>query len=150
MAAAKFMLYPLTSPEGEISSSTSIMNTIDMLKSGNISETNMSSSTEVSRTNDFSESIHNNLLKRNKYLSSSSLLSLNQSKNRDASKIKRSADSDTMLAECEPFTIGDNITKTFYSPGYPKEYTKNITCVRVIEGRIYWMHSQLKIEHNVI
>jgi hypothetical protein len=112
-----------------------------MLKSGNISETNMSPSFVATQVNDFSESIRNNLLKRNKYLSASSSLpllpSFNQSKAIDASKTKRSADTDSMLAECEPFTIGDNITKTFYSPGYPKEYTKNITCVRVIEGRIY-------------
>lgn len=108
-----------------------------MLESGNISEINMSPSSVETQVNDVSESIRNNLLKRNKYLSSSSLPSFNQSKAIDASKTKRSADTDSMLAECEPFTIGDNITKTFYSPGYPKEYTKNITCVRVIEGRIY-------------
>lgn len=37
--------------------------------------------------------------------------------------------------ECEPFTIGNSITKTFYSPGYPGSYSKNISCVKIIEGK---------------
>lgn len=109
-----------------------------MLKSESVSETNMSPSSVETQVNGFSESIHNNLLKRNKYLVSPPLIpSFNQSRAIDTSKMKRSADAEVILAECEPFTIDDpEATKTFYSPGHPKEYTKNITCVRVIEGRL--------------
>lgn len=39
-----------------------------------------------------------------------------------------------MAPECEPFTIGNETAKTFNSPGYPLHYTKNISCVRVLEG----------------
>lgn len=130
------MFHPLTSPEGGIPSSTSIINSDDSFKSGNLSEANMSHSSVATQVNAFPESIRYNLLKRNKYLSSNPATSFNQSKAIDVSKTKRSADAELLLAECEPFTIGDDTTKTFHSPGYPKEYTKNITCVRVIEGRI--------------
>lgn len=78
----------------------------------------------------YSEKFHDNPLNSNsnkmKYLSST---------RPDVFKAKRSTDGGEVSAECEPFTIGDNATKTFYSPGYPKEYTKNITCIRVIEGK---------------
>lgn len=99
----------------------------------------MSPSFVATQVNGFSESIRYNLLKHNKYLPTSTLLaaSFNQSKAIDASKTKRSADAAAMLPECEVFEIGDNKTRTFYSPGYPKEYTKNITCVRVLEGRTH-------------
>jgi hypothetical protein len=40
----------------------------------------------------------------------------------------------SMFEECMPFVVGGENTKTFYSPGYPKTYANNITCVRVIEG----------------
>lgn len=53
----------------------------------------------------------------------------------DLTKSKRSADKDRE-SECEKFAIGEEGIKTFYSPGYPDEYTKNISCVRVIEGML--------------
>lgn len=54
----------------------------------------------------------------------------------ESSKAKRSVvDEKTMQSECQPFTIGDDTTKTFESPGYPGHYTKNISCVRVLEGK---------------
>lgn len=88
------------------------------------------------------ENIHINPLKHNstKYLSSLG----DKSGKADVMKAKRSADAE-VSAECEPFTIGDEATKTFFSPGYPKEYTKNITCVRVIEGK-WAAKSHVKIE----
>lgn len=50
-------------------------------------------------------------------------------------KTKRSADKGiTITPECEPFTIGNEAERTFNSPGYPGLYTKNISCVRVLEG----------------
>lgn len=52
----------------------------------------------------------------------------------DSSKTKRSIENEA--PECEPFTTGDESIKTFYSPGHPGEYTKNISCVRVIEGNV--------------
>lgn len=53
----------------------------------------------------------------------------------ESSKAKRSVVKEkTMAPECEPFTIGDDAAKTFSSPGYPGHYTKNISCVRVLEG----------------
>lgn len=92
------------------------------------SNTNMSSTAHDTPA----ENIHINPLKHNstKYLSSLG----DKSGKADVMKAKRSADAE-VSAECEPFTIGDEATKTFFSPGYPKEYTKNITCVRVIEGK---------------
>lgn len=59
-------------------------------------------------------------------------------KNVESVKTKRSLDKENTSPECEPFTIGEDAIKTFYSPGYPKEYTKNISCVRVIEGEFLW------------
>ena len=49
----------------------------------------------------------------------------------DSSKAKRSI---PMHPDCEPFVIGEIDSKIFYSPGYPGHYTKNISCVRVLEG----------------
>lgn len=57
----------------------------------------------------------------------------------DTVKTKRSLDRENP-PECDPFIIGDLATNTFYSPGYPKEYTKNISCVRIIEGK--WILSK--------
>lgn len=69
----------------------------------------------------------------------------------ESSKTKRSAVKEkTMAPECEPFTIGEGITtRTFYSPGYPGQYTKNISCVRVLEGKqanlFLLVHSLLRV-----
>jgi hypothetical protein len=54
----------------------------------------------------------------------------------ESSKTKRSAQwTDKEKEErCAPFVIGDEATKTFYSPFYPEHYSKNISCVRVLEG----------------
>lgn len=53
----------------------------------------------------------------------------------ESSKAKRSVVKEKTIApECEPFTIGDEASKTFNSPGYPGHYAKNISCVRVLEG----------------
>lgn len=54
----------------------------------------------------------------------------------DSTKAKRSLDKENTSPECEPFTIGDDSIKTFWSPGYPNDYTKNISCVRVIDGEM--------------
>lgn len=54
----------------------------------------------------------------------------------ESSKTKRSAVKEKTLApECEPFTFGNEAERTFNSPGYPGHYTKNISCVRVLEGK---------------
>lgn len=50
----------------------------------------------------------------------------------ESAKSKRSVEKEP--AECEPFTLGDEAGRIFYSPGYPGHYTKNISCVRVLEG----------------
>lgn len=118
--ATKFALSPLTLSKGGISSN----NSSGILMKTNISEVNMFSSLAS-----YTENIHNNLQKHNKYLSTSIIPS---GKNE---KSKRSTETEVSV-ECEPFTVGDEVAKTFFSPGYPKEYTKNITCVRVIEGNI--------------
>jgi hypothetical protein len=52
----------------------------------------------------------------------------------ESSKAKRSAKEKLMAPECEPFTIGNEAERTFTSPGYPGLYTKNISCVKVLEG----------------
>lgn len=52
----------------------------------------------------------------------------------ESSKTKRSPKEHTNAEECVPFTIGDEATKTFSSPGTTGLYAKNISCVRVLEG----------------
>lgn len=39
-----------------------------------------------------------------------------------------------MHPDCEAFSLGNEASKTFNSPGYPGHYTKNISCVRVLTG----------------
>lgn len=61
----------------------------------------------------------------------------------ESAKSKRSVEKEP--AECEPFTLGDEAGRTFYSPGYPGHYTKNISCVRVLEGEreclnVHYLH----------
>ncbi|KAL7031976.1 hypothetical protein ACKWTF_007190 [Chironomus riparius] len=142
-AAAKFILSSspstLTSSRARISS---IESNGDILISGNIfSSSNMSTTASSSTYN------HQNTITSSHSLSSSSLNyyeSIHQksnnnsqtlhNKNVESVKTKRSLDKDNTSPECEPFTIGEDAIKTFYSPGYPKEYTKNISCVRVIEA----------------
>lgn len=52
-----------------------------------------------------------------------------------SSKKRRSPDEKALVKpECEQFTIGDENSRTFYSPGFPGDYTKNTSCVKVIEG----------------
>lgn len=50
-------------------------------------------------------------------------------------KQRRSADKSD---PCEQFTLGDDVARTFLSPGFPNstDYMKNITCVKVIEGSL--------------
>lgn len=50
-------------------------------------------------------------------------------------KQRRSADKSD---PCEQFTLGDDVGRTFLSPGFPNstDYAKNITCVKVIEGSL--------------
>lgn len=40
-----------------------------------------------------------------------------------------------MHPDCETFSIGNEASKTFFSPGYPGNYTKSISCVRVLRGK---------------
>lgn len=40
-----------------------------------------------------------------------------------------------MHPDCESFSVGHEASKTFNSPGYPENYTKNISCVRVLTGK---------------
>lgn len=39
-----------------------------------------------------------------------------------------------MNPECEAFSIGNEVSKTFTSPGNLTNYAKNISCVRVLSG----------------
>lgn len=48
-------------------------------------------------------------------------------------KAKRSTGAD-MDPNCHKFNYGNGVEKEFYSPGYPNNYTKNVTCIHVIEG----------------
>jgi len=67
--------------------------------------------------------------------SSSSMLLHSNNSNSNSSKAKRSATGEHSFAEeCAPFTIGNETAKTFYSPGYPAHYSKNISCIRVLTG----------------
>lgn len=57
----------------------------------------------------------------------------------DPSKTKRSLVNSLdrevpMHPDCEAFSLGNEASKTFNSPGYPGHYTKNISCVRVLTG----------------
>lgn len=57
----------------------------------------------------------------------------------DPSKSKRSlqnADREVVMhPDCESFSVGHEASKSFNSPGYPENYTKNISCVRVLTGK---------------
>ncbi|XKL59470.1 hypothetical protein PGB90_000486 [Kerria lacca] len=58
-----------------------------------------------------------------------------QFNNRNARRA-RLLEGETMggLTGCHSFETGDTSKKEFYSPNYPKEYPKQITCTRVIKG----------------
>lgn len=126
-AAVKFILSPSTLTR-EISTDSS-----GILIRKNILSSNMSSAHTITTTQSISlpsttvgyfGNVHNQELRR--YQS----VLLDQS-----NKAKRSAVKEqTISPECEPFTVGEEGSRTFYSPGYPGHYTKNISCVRVLEG----------------
>lgn len=64
-------------------------------------------------------------------------------------KAKRSTDDEDL---CEKFVFNEEHEKSFYSPGYPSTYVKNITCTRVLQGKnIFSVHcsSQKFAEGNI-
>ncbi|XP_070506869.1 uncharacterized protein Neto [Chironomus tepperi] len=142
-AAAKFIL---SSSPSTLTSSRERISSIESNGGILISENKFSSS-NMSTTASSSTYNHQNTITSSHSLSSSSLnyygsihhknnnnSQILHNKNVDSVKTKRSLDKENTSPECEPFTIGEDAIKTFYSPGYPKEYTKNISCVRVIEA----------------
>ncbi|CRL04102.1 CLUMA_CG017215, isoform A [Clunio marinus] len=128
-AAVKFILSHSTLTRRDISTDSS-----GILIRKNILSSNMSSALTVttpqsiplvsSTTVQYFGNVHNQEFRRNK----SVLLEQPLKAKRSAMKEK------TMAPECELFSIGSNATKTFSSPGYPDHYTKNMSCVRVLEA----------------
>lgn len=51
-------------------------------------------------------------------------------------KAKRSAsEEEIQKMNCYRFNNGNGLEQAFYSPGYPENYTKNVTCIHKIEGK---------------
>lgn len=125
-AAVKFILSPSTLTRDDSTNSSGI------LIRKNISSPNMSFAFTITTP---STTIPNSSSKALEYFGNVHGRELRRYKD-DLSKSKRSTMTEKSMApECEPFTVGNMTAKTFFSPGYPDNYTKNISCVRVLEGK---------------
>ncbi|KAG5683889.1 hypothetical protein PVAND_013149 [Polypedilum vanderplanki] len=146
-AAVKFIFTSLSSSTSAsaltMNSREELENTGGILTQQNLFSSNMSSAMTPTKPSYTTSSIHHQYTTTISLFSTlpSYLKNFYNNNNNDNplkrkylsnSKTKRSAEQDR--EECDPFIVGDEGMKTFYSPGHPGEYTKNISCVRVIEA----------------